>query len=90
MDCVFSDPQDYQGNSPTNENTSFAFHSVKCDISPLATLSAQTSQVATTSAISYTPALQNHLDFQFWSVILIGLAICFFMAFKFGSFIFRR
>ena len=65
MDCVFSNPVDYQGNPPTTDLTSFQFTQAHCS-----TPSAQTTSTASISAVSFTPDVNQAITNQNFMVFL--------------------
>jgi hypothetical protein len=89
MDCTFSDPVDYQGNTPATDISSFAFKTSHCNISQFATPAAQT-QVASVSAISFSPSLNHSIGLTVFVFAFLLLAIVFFLAFDFGRWFYRR
>jgi hypothetical protein len=91
MNCDFSDPVDFQGNPQTQASLPFAFKTLTCNIQPLATLSGeQSQQIASTSAVSFTPDINIAMGTSFALIIFLLLVIVFFLAFDFGKAIYRR
>jgi hypothetical protein len=75
MDCTFSNPVDYQGNTPATDISSFAFNTAHCNITQFATPSAS-QQTATISAVSFTPEVNHAItDINF----MLYMGIVFFL-----------
>lgn len=74
MDCTFSNPVDYEGNTPSSTLTAFNYQSLHCELPP-STPSGTT--IATISANSSPSAelLQSYGDFARTEIFAIAIVI---------------
>lgn len=74
MDCTFSNPVDYEGNTPSSTLQTFNFKSLHCDLPPTGTPSAYTSTSSGTASPSG-DLLQSYGDFARIEIFAIAIVI---------------
>lgn len=90
MECSFSNPVDYEGNTPTDSFTPWNFENSICTIDPTATPEASLASPSAYLDIASGSAIANAIhDSLFFVWVFFALAL--FLGFFFmGTYIFRK